>query len=177
MAVGNVARGRSPASIGSGCEILCKGFTWHAMHMSKQTPPSFDGRQVQGVGSTFSVEGVVRDSLRVSDANDLSQRWNALNLASSISVSSHVPMLYVSTGTTNTLYSRSQRSWDTVVSNPERPQLPKTHSRKLLYPCQVESIACVSCASLLQHGRQTGAIRCTSSRNWQALLMKSACAM
>ena len=35
------------------------------------------------------------------------------NLAIAGSVSPHVPMLYVSAGTTNTLYSRSQRSWDT----------------------------------------------------------------
>ena len=41
--------------------------------MSIQTPPRFDGRQVQWVARTFSVEGVVRDYLVVSDAGDLSQ--------------------------------------------------------------------------------------------------------
>ena len=34
---------------------------------------SFDNRQAQWVAGIFSVEGVVRDSLRVSDADDLSQ--------------------------------------------------------------------------------------------------------
>ena len=53
---------------------------------------------------TFSVEGVVRDSLRVSDAEDLSQLTavECIKLARSVGVSPHVSMLYVSTGTINT---------------------------------------------------------------------------
>ena len=59
----------------SGCEILvyARGFTWYVRHVSKHTPQSFDGRQTQWVACTFSVEGVVEDSLRLSDADDLSQ--------------------------------------------------------------------------------------------------------
>ena len=59
------------------CVCYCQdngcGFNWHVKHMSKQTPPSFDGRQAQWVACTFSIEGVVHDSLRGSDADDLSQ--------------------------------------------------------------------------------------------------------
>ena len=40
--------------------------------LCKQTLPSCHGRQAQWVARTFSVEGIVRKTLRVSDADDMS---------------------------------------------------------------------------------------------------------
>ena len=76
--------------------------TSHGMgeQVSRHTPPCFDSRHAQWVARAFAVEGVVRDSSRASDADDLSQlttvecfepgplRWRH----------PHVPMLYVTTG-------------------------------------------------------------------------------
>ena len=79
--VGSVVRGRprQPATLVDintekipvyvGILLLCRGFTWHAKYMSKQAPRSFDVRQNQWVARAFPLEGVVRDSLKVSDAN------------------------------------------------------------------------------------------------------------
>ena len=63
----------SPASNVSGCVILVygqlrRGYIWYAKHVSEKTPPNFDGKQTQRLTYTFLVEGVVRDSLMVSDA-------------------------------------------------------------------------------------------------------------
>ena len=75
MVVGSVVpcRPRRPATSAdvkywskASCAGACK-------YMFKQSPPSVDGRQAQWVTRTFSVDGVVRDSLRVSDADDQSQ--------------------------------------------------------------------------------------------------------
>ena len=52
----------------------CAGL--HVVCVSKQTPPSFGGRQAPWAERSFSVEGV-RDSLWVSDADDLSQQTSA----------------------------------------------------------------------------------------------------
>ena len=56
---------------------------------------------------------VVRDSLRVSDADDLSQLTTVECMTRCVGVNPHVPELYMSTVTINTMYSFSRMSWDT----------------------------------------------------------------
>ena len=126
-----------------------------------------DIRHDQWVARTFSLEGVVRDSLSVSDVNDLSQlttvewmkhgsfRW-------CWSTRAHVVCEHM--GCKRIVQSQPEVLGYTEMSDPERPQLQVSFS----VPHRA-----VSQMLIYHFYRQQGAIRCISSRKWLGLLMKS----
>ena len=52
---------------------LCRCVICHSHHMTKQTSPSFDGRQAHWAALAFLIQSIAGDFLMVSDANDLPQ--------------------------------------------------------------------------------------------------------
>ena len=99
-----------------------------------------DIRHDQWVARTFSLEGVVRDSLSVSDVNDLSQlttvewikhgsfRW-------CWSTRAHVVCEHM--GCKRIVQSQPEVLGYTEMSDPERPLRPENHICKFLSPCHI----------------------------------------